>query len=66
MTKELSNKELKRLKRIAEGDTAQEIADKECRSKRTIEDSVEKTKEKLGAKNTPNLIYIAMRDELIE
>ena len=64
--KELTAKEKKRLKMVALGDTAQEIAEREYRSVHTIRESLDVVKNKVGGKNTANTIYIATKDGLIE
>ena len=64
--KELTAKEKKRLKMVALGDTAQEIAEREYRAVHTIHESLDVVKNKVGGKNTANTIYIATKDGLIE
>ena len=64
--KELTAKEKKRLKMVALGDTAQEIAEREYRSVHTIRENLDAAKNKIGGKNTANTIYIATKDGLIE
>lgn len=57
--KELTAKEKKRLKMVALGDTAQEIAEREYRSVHSINKCIESVKKKLGSRNAANAVYLA-------
>jgi len=62
---ELSEREIEVLKHICNGFVNKEIAEKLSVSPRTIENYRTKLIEKTGAKNTSNLIMIAIKNKLI-
>jgi DNA-binding NarL/FixJ family response regulator len=62
----LSKREMEVLKLIAEGYTAEKIADKIFTSRRTVETHRQNILEKTKAKNTANLIVYAVRHHLLD
>ena len=62
----LSRREMEVLKLIAEGYTAEKIADKIFTSRRTVETHRQNILEKTKAKNTANLIVYAVRHHLLD
>jgi DNA-binding NarL/FixJ family response regulator len=62
----LSKRELEILKLIAEGYTAEKIADKTFTSRRTVETHRQNILEKTKTKNTANLVLYAIRHHLID
>lgn len=62
----LSKREIEVLKLIAEGYTAEKIADKIFTSRRTVETHRQNILEKTKAKNTANLIVYAIRHHLLD
>ena len=62
---ELSEREIEVLKLICNGYVNKEIAEKLFISPRTVENYRTKLIDKTGAKNTSNLIMIAIKNELI-
>ena len=62
----LSKREIEVLKLIAEGYTAEKIADKIFTSRRTVETHRQNILEKTKAKNTANLIVYAVRHHLLD
>jgi len=62
----LTNREQETLEYICKGFSIKEVADKLYISPRTVEGHKSKIMEKLGAKNTSNLIIQAIKNKLIE
>jgi DNA-binding NarL/FixJ family response regulator len=62
----LSKRELEILRLIAEGFTAEKIADKLFTSRRTVETHRQNILEKTKTRNTPNLVLYALRHHLLD